>query len=140
MIIRIVQDEEVNILDVIKRSKHASQPKAERSLASYIMTSNEVWVGYADDEVACVCGLISPSMLSDQAYLWLITTNLVDEHTFLFVRHSQLWIEQIRKRYSVITGDVFCDNDRAQRWLRWLGADLGYPIGKKIPFQIRAKA
>ena len=139
MIVKIVQDDRVDVLDVIRRSAYATDPKAERSLSSYILSSTEVWVGYADDEVACVCGLIAPTILSDRAYLWLITTSLVDEHTFLFVRHSQMWMKQLRKRYALITGDVDKHNERAQQWLRWLGADLGWPLPDgKIPFQIRA--
>jgi len=140
MIVKIVQDDRVDILDVIKRSGHAHQPNAERSLSSFMMSSSETWVGYADDEVACVCGLIAPTMLSDRAYLWLITTDLVDEHPFLFIRHSQLWMDEVQKRYALISGDVAVGNRRAQRWLKWLGADLGFPIDHKIPFQIRAKA
>jgi hypothetical protein len=140
MIIRIVQDDKIDVLDVIRRSAHAKAPDAERSLASYMLASAEVWCGYADEEVACVCGLIAPTMLSDRAYLWLITTSLVDEHPFLFIRHSQLWMDVIRKRYALISGDVDIDNPRAQQWLRWLGADLGWPVDKKIPFQIRPKA
>lgn len=136
-IIRIVQDDKIDVLDIINRSPHASQPNADRSLMSFMLSSTEVWCGYADDEVACVCGLIAPTMLSDRAYLWLITTKLVDDHPFLFIRHSQLWMEKVRARYPLITGDVAFDNLRAQQWLKWLGADLGWPVNSMIPFQIR---
>lgn len=135
--IRIVRDDEIDILDIIRRSAHAKQPGAERSLMSFMMTSAETWAGYLGDEVACVCGLIAPTMLSDRAYLWLITTSLVDDHPFIFIRQSQIWMQQIRKAYPLITGDVDSANDRAQRWLRWLGADLGFPIRGMIPFKIR---
>lgn len=136
-VIRIVQDGEIDVLDIIKRSMHAGQPNAERSLASFMMSSAEVWAGYVGDEVACVCGLIAPTMLSDRAYLWLITTSLVDEHQFRFIRQSQIWMSQVRQRYPLITGDVSIDNERAQRWLTWLGAKLGFPKADMIPFQIR---
>jgi len=139
MNVRIVQDDQVDILDVIRRSSHGASPNAERSLSSFMLASSEVWVGYAGDEVACICGLITPTMLSDRAYLWLLTTSLVDDHPFLFIRHSQVWMEQVKKRYRLIAGDVEIGNDKAKRWLGWLGAEFGYPSDGRIPFTIESE-
>lgn len=135
-VIKIVKDGEIDILDVIRRSSHADDLGADRTLASFMMTSTEVWAGYLDDEVACVCGLIAPTMLSDRAYLWLITTSLVDEHQFRFIRQSQIWMQSIRRSYPWITGDVAEHNARAQQWLKWLGAEFGFPKAGMIPFSI----
>jgi hypothetical protein len=94
-----------------------------------------------DSEVACVYGLAPPTAISNRAYLWLLTTDLVEQHKFLFIRHSQLVVEDALKRYDVITGTVEHRNGPARRWLRWLGADIGavdLEIGY-CPFVIRRK-
>ena len=69
-----------------------------------IFTSAYAFTGWVDDEVACIVGIISPTVLSNQAYLWLHCTPLVEQHKFLFVRYSQRWLEIALKEYPVITG------------------------------------
>lgn len=127
------------VADVVGRSPISNIAEAERTLIGFICSSDATWVGRVDDKVACVWGLMQPSLLSDRAYLWLLTTDIVDEHPFLLVRHSQRWIEDMLRTYSCISGDVHIEDQRALRWIKWLGAVFGEPEGMKIPFQIRAR-
>jgi hypothetical protein len=92
-----------------------------------------------DDKVACVYGLAPPTAISNRAYLWLLTTELVEKHKFLFVRHSQLVIENALKRYDMIVGHVAVGNTSARKWLRWLGAEIGVPEGGFSKFVIRRR-
>jgi hypothetical protein len=93
-----------------------------------------------DDEVACVWGVVAPSLVSDQAYLWLYTNRPVDEHQFTFIRHSQRVIEDLLKTHSQIVGFCAIAASQSRRWLKWLGATFGDSVdGKYIPFQIRRK-
>jgi len=101
--------------------------------------SEEVRYGMVDGKIACVWGLIPPTLLSNKAYLWLLTTDIVAEHKFLFVRHSQRYVEEALKQYPIIVGDCLIGNASAMRWLRWLGAEFGEPDGGRIPFMIKAK-
>ena len=101
--------------------------------------SSETWEGRVDGKVACVWGLILPTLLSEQVYLWLYSNELVDQHQFIFVRNSQRLVEEILKRYELIVGHCLIENDRGRRWLKWLGASFGEPDGKKLPFTIRRK-
>jgi hypothetical protein len=140
MSVAITDRDKVDIEEIIRRSPVASLPEAAQALRYYIRRSIEVRYGYVGDQVACVWGLRPPSLLSDNAYLWLLTTNLVEEHKFLFIRHSQRWIEEALKRYPTITGDVIPpDNWRARRWIEWLGGVFSTPIDGRAPFVIRAK-
>lgn len=129
----------ISIPDLIRRSTHADIKGAEDVLRVYFKASTYINAGKVNGEIACVWGLILPSLLSDRAYLWLLTTDLVDSYTFLFVRNSQRYIEQVLEEFPLIEGHVKSDNDRAKRWLKWLGAKFFEPVGGMISFEIRKK-
>lgn len=105
----------------------------------WIMRTTTMWAGFAAGKLVCVWGLISPTLLSDRAYLWLYTTEAISEHVFLFIRHSQIAVESMLQQYPTIVGHAIEGNSRAIRWLKWLGADFGPPDGRLIPFTIRGK-
>jgi len=100
--------------------------------------STSVWVGLIDEKLACIWGLIPPTLMSNQAYLWLYTTDVIKEHQFVLVRHSQLVMEEILKRYKSVVGHVFLGegDSKSVRWLKWLGAKFGEPEAKGVPFRI----
>lgn len=109
------------------------------TLEQYLTFSAKLYMGSISGKLVCAWGLIPPSLLSDQAYLWLFSTEAVEEHKFAFVRNSQLAVEDMLKAWPLITGYCARDNDRSQRWLRWLGASFGHPLKTMLPFEIRAK-
>ncbi len=129
-----------NQLGLIRRTRHFGNPDAERTLATCIRMSTWVWEGTIDGETACIFGLAPPTLMSDQAYLWLTTTDVVDQHKFVFTRYSQLLVQQMLTQYSLIVGDTLVDATRSIRWLRWLKAEFGRPCGQKLPFWIRREA
>lgn len=128
-----------NLGDIIRRSPVAGVAGAEDIINECMFRSIEVRYGLLDGEVACMWGIIPPTLLSDTAYLWLLTTDIVAEHKFLFVRHSQVWIQSALKRWPRIIGDCVIGNHQAIRWLRWLGAEFGEPFMGRVPFIIQAK-
>lgn len=101
--------------------------------------SGDIWTGYIDDRLVCWWGLIPPSLLSNQAYLWMHATDAVKEHQFLFVRHSQRVVERMLERYDTILGHCEIGASDSMRWLRWLGAEFHDPERNVIPFVIRSK-
>lgn len=108
-------------------------------MAFCLRVSAYLWEGKVDGKIACIWGLVPPTILSDTAYLWLYTTSVVDEHKFTFVRHSQRVLEVMLKEFSTIVGHCHVDASRSIQWLKWLGAEFGHPNGKLIPFTIRKK-
>lgn len=129
----------LDIHDLIQRSPVADVPGAEDDLKRYLRVSVESWTGLIDGQVVCVWGLIAPTILSDRAYLWMLTTNLVDEHPFVFVRHSQMVIRDILQYYRYIEGHVISDADRSVRWLKWLGFKItSERHGRWTKFELRA--
>lgn len=102
--------------------------------------SEERWVGAVDNVVACLWGLIPPTLMSDQAYLWLYHNELVVEHKFAFIRHSQVQMQRMLKLYPNIVGDCLVSNASGRQWLTWLGAKFHTPQGPLVPFHIEASA
>ena len=135
--IAIVPSKDCNVREIIARSPVADMPDAEKIFRRWLRSSEEVWLGMHDDKVACVYGLAPPTAISNRVYLWLLTTELVEKHKFLFVRHSQLVIEDALKRYDMIVGHVAVGNTAARKWLRWLGAEIGAPERGFSKFEIR---
>lgn len=101
--------------------------------------TTHLWAGMVDGEFVCTWGLIPPTLLSTEAYLWLYCTEAIKDHEFIFVRWSQKAVEEMLERYPLLVGLASVDNARGIRWLKWLGAKFGVPQGKAIPFQIRKK-
>lgn len=89
--------------------------------------SNDVWVANVDGNLVCVWGLITPSLLSDKAYLWLHTFS--DLPLLTFVRRSREVIAEMLKRHPNIVGQCLNDNYKARRWLKWLGAEFSHNYG-----------
>lgn len=114
-------------------------PMADNNLCRFLGISQYAWEGKVDGKQACLWGLISPTLLSDQAYLWLHTTEIAEQHQFLLVRYSAKMIERMLQDFSSINGHCAVEDPCAQRWLKWLGAEFGFPNGKLIPFTIRRK-
>jgi hypothetical protein len=105
-------------------------------------SSTEVWAGFWQEELACLYGLWSVSIMSDEAYLWLVTNDLVKEHPFLFVRHSQLIVQAMLKEFSTINGHVHAGSPNSIQWLEWLGVKLRrHEVDKGlIPFELKRSA
>ncbi len=139
MTVAIRKNEAIDVRDIVRRSPVANLPGAEDILRDCMYRSVEVRAGLVDGQVACMWGLIPPTILSNTAWLWLLTTDIVAEHKFLFIRHSQRYIEEALKEFPNIIGDVEVTNRPAQKWLKWLGAEFKESDGRKIPFVIRAK-
>lgn len=91
-------------------------------LRQWYLRSLEVYGGYANGILACAWGVVAPSLLSDHAYLWLITSPLVDKNKFIFVRHSQIVIQDLLREYKSISGHTAASNESAVKWLKLLGA------------------
>lgn len=128
-----------DIFNIIRRSPVCDNVNAIKVLYEWWGTSDKVWAGLVNNEIACLWGLAPPTFLSDNAYLWLLTTDLIEDHKFLFIRYSQRYIEQMLEIYPRIVGHVETDNAQATRWIRWLGAEIGEPEKGFRPFVIRRR-
>ncbi len=140
MKVRIESGEQSSALEMIVNSRtKALSPDEAQALVGCLTFAHNIWSGWYGDRLACVWGLVPPSLMSDSAYLWLYTTDAIKDHEFMFVRYSQRMIEQMLELYPRITGMTQAGATDSIRWLRWLGASFGEPQGTFIPFVIRKK-
>lgn len=95
-----------------------------------------VWVGKVDGNLVCIYGLIPPSLADNRAYLWLHTTDRVEDYEFTFVRQSQIAVRKMLETFPLIYGHCEVGAERSQRWVKWLGAEFGEPEGSLVPFKI----
>lgn len=126
------------VTELISRLDHDKLSANEAEVLQQWMTiSSVVWSSVADEKLLCLWGLIPPTFLSDQAYLWLHVAEAAYEHEFVLVRRSQIEVKKMLVMYPRIVGHCEVGEARSIRWLRWLGATFGEPDGKLIPFVIR---
>src|SRR5881392_2422794 len=99
---------EIKKVDAAQAEKYVemlSLDDRERAAMDYcLVMSANMWIGLVDGGLMCIWGLIPPTLLSNQAYLWLYTTDLLKKHQFVLVRHSQLVIKEALKEYSSVCG------------------------------------
>lgn len=126
----------VDLSGLISRTAYANVFGSEGKLEQWIQDSTTVWAGKVRGEIVCVWGVRAPTLLSDTAYLWLLTTDDLAEYKFLFIRHSQLAIKVLLEEYRVIKGHYKSGDPRARRWLEWLGARFDEPVNDIYPFTI----
>lgn len=132
----------MDIERILLRSVDGKKPGAMVITRRYFESSLFAWTGLIDGKLACIWGLIAPTIFSEKAYLWLITTDLIDDHKFIFIRHSQMVISGMLDQFPVIAGHVLWEQSRSKKWLKWLGVRFGQPIegsqnARIVPFELR---
>lgn len=138
MTVTVGQATRQKVSELISRDLGCSFTLDERRIFDHCLSlTTNLWVGQLDGEVVCSWGIIPPTLMSEQVYLWLYTTDNIVGHEFLFVRHSQRAVEEILKEYPTITGYTSVDLPKTIRWLKWLGAEFVEAEGKRLPFIIR---
>jgi hypothetical protein len=126
--------------DLIYPAHLAMLPVSDQQVMHQSMAnSTRVWLGWDDEKIICVWGLVPPTLLSDRAYLWLYTTQHLTSHVFHLVRHSQRMVQQMLKEFPELAGHCAIDQPKSIRWLKWLGAKFGDPQGPFLPFTIKAQ-
>ena len=128
---RVTAGEATELLKIIQFDSND-----QKTMDFCMLMSSSIWAGFIDNVLACVWGVIPPTLLSHQAYLWLYTTDAIKGHEFLLVRHSQMVIQEILQQYPSIVGHAIIGSDKSIRWLKWLGAKFGEPQGTALPFRI----
>ena len=133
----VIREVEGSRLSEVLRDAHIDLTEKEAKIIDYCHTlSMTTWVGYNDEELLCAWGIVPPSVLSTEVYLWLHTTGAVRTNQFLLVRHSQIFIQKLLENYSAIVGHVRADATSSKRWLKWLGAEFSPGRNGFLDFRI----
>ena len=118
---------------------HIPYPMSSRDqqMLDYCTAAGDIWAGWVNGELEAVWGVISPSFLSDDAYLWL--WNLPVKHPIILARYSLRVISTLHERWPNLHGHCRLGSS-SFRWLLWLGAEFGQPSESLVPFQLRSRA
>lgn len=84
--------------------------------------ANEILVVMYEDGPICYLGIVPPTILSDNAYIWMISTPYGEAHPYIFGRYGKKIMETILQKYRVIFGDCF--SPKSVRWLKRIGAEF----------------
>lgn len=103
-----------------------------RAYDEHIRNSSVIWLGKLDGIEVAAGGLISTSLFSDTGYVWFVNNDLCRRHSVYFMLWSKLVLRDMFELYPNIVGFCRCDNEPAQKWMRWLGAEIDTTV-KRIP-------
>lgn len=124
----------IQIKNEVPQFDHWRSPR-DKQIFEYCAVSGEVWAGYVDDTLVACWGIIPPSFLAEEAYLWML--DLPVRHPIILARYSREVISTLLERWSAIHGHCLAETEDSCRWLRWLGAEFGTPEKGFVPFTIR---
>ena len=93
-----------------------------------LAASDRAWIGWIDDDVAAIFGVVPASLLSDTGAPWMIGGLGIDRHPLAFLRRSRAVIDEMQRGYDLLRGYVRSGHQRALAWARWLGFEVLAPI------------
>jgi hypothetical protein len=99
----------------------------ERLITHEVARSFLSFTGLYAGEVGAIWGARCEGILSDEAYIWLVCSELFEAHPIAVLRHSRGAIEELRACFKRLHGLVLDDYTCSIRWLRWLGFEVGEP-------------
>lgn len=95
-----------------------------RAYEEHIQNSSVIWLGKLDGIDAAACGLITTSLFSETAYIWVLDSPISRRHTVYLILWSSIVLREALEHYKNIIGWCRCDNEAAQKWMKWLGAEF----------------
>lgn len=105
----------------------ASRSTPWNALRNGVTASTRAWAGLVDDEVACLFGVAPQSLASGTGMAWMLATPLIEEHQVLFLRRCRPVVAEMGRGYAYLHNHVDARNEKAIRWLRWLGFTIHDP-------------
>jgi len=93
----------------------------EQALEQAIDGSRDVWSGYINDELGIVYGVKIVNILSNHAYIWMLTTEQAEKHWVTFVRVSTMCTWELLNQYEKITAISPLRSKVSHKWLEYIG-------------------
>lgn len=109
---------EIYQIDEVRFGEMVDSPEA----ISAAKLSSDIIVAMFDSQPLCFIGLIPQTMVSESAYVWMITTEAGAEHKLIIARHAREFLNRLYTKYSTLFGHCF--ELKSENWLRSLGAEF----------------
>lgn len=103
------------------------------------------WTFTIGGELACICGVVPVSLMSDRGVPWLLGTTVMDRHPGALTRAAPPYIARMLAAFPHLMNGVDARNASAIRWLRRAGFTLhpAVPVGPQgalfHPFELDAR-
>lgn len=104
------------------------------ALEQSIDASRHAYTASFDGRILCMFGVAPRSLLSDEAFPWLLAAPEMVRHAITLQKVSKPFITRARKEFIWLHNYVSPRNVVAIRWLRWLGFSIAAtptPVGPK---------
>tara|TARA_Y100000310_G_C20533794_1_gene739826 strand:- start:63 stop:524 length:462 start_codon:yes stop_codon:yes gene_type:complete len=104
----------------------------EESVSRCISRSDEAWTALYNGEVVCIFGIRRKSLLSDTAYPWLLSTNLVNEHKRNLLKGAKISVNKWMGMNELLENFIPAGLPKLIRFVSWLGftVEEAKPIGQ----------
>lgn len=94
----------------------------ERGLLRSLADSAQAWSASDAEGTFAMWGVGAASALATEGSPWLLAADrLTTQHRRTFVRESRLFVQHLRRQYTVLRNYVDARNTASVRWLRALG-------------------
>jgi hypothetical protein len=103
-------------------AKRMAGVPGEEVLLSAAKLATDLIVATYGEETLVYIGLIPPTLLSDEAYIWMLTTEAGHRHPILLARYARGFIDTALTKYRALYGHCF--EPKSAHWLRYLGAEF----------------
>lgn len=87
----------------------------ENLLRLAVYSAQRPYAGLIDGKVVCLFGAHSPSLLSEEIYIWLLGSRALRQYPILFIKHCKPIFEYLTKDKSVVKTRIDTRNPRAVR-------------------------
>lgn len=142
MKVEIVTPQLEHVIDLVERLREREREaferlgeEPERMIAREVARSLVAWAGLADGKCAAIWGAHVDGLLSDEAYIWVVCSSLIEEHPVAFLRQSRKAIAELHIYFKRLHGLVVCDFERSVTWLEWLGFRVGESVNGVRAFE-----
>lgn len=102
--------------------------EAMREALSVSFYSRTLFCGF---QPLCIYGLAPLTVLGGAARVWMFAAAAIDRHPIAFARASRRALPELLGRCTLATNLVDSSDERALRWLRWLGGTCVLPLNER---------
>lgn len=98
---------------------------------SFALSGSQAWTVRREGKIMAMWGIVQIDLLNGVAVPWLLTTYEVDLHPKDFFKASREVLARLRGRYSLLWNRIDARYDKALRWARRVGFEVGPPVEAK---------
>lgn len=116
----------------------AARLDPRRALSWSFLASREPMTGAADECPVCMFGISTATPFDRVGHPWLLSTDEIEDHAYALLIGSRRYLAIERENYARLENYIDVRNDKALKWVKWLGFELDPPAPYGIdgfPFQ-----